>query len=94
MNVSALSITEITKLILSIKASLDGVFGHSFRLFKVDIASDLLQLAKVSHVFDQLIVRAVEAGVDVDFVLVHLERLLKSGRGVPLLSFFVIYLEI
>ena len=38
------------------------------------------------HVFDQLVVGAVEAGIDIDLILVHKERSLKCRSCISLLS--------
>lgn len=64
-----------TELILAVKTTLDGVLRHPLRFLEVDVPSDLLELAKVLHVPNKLVVRALEAGVDIDLILVH-----KEGR--------------
>ena len=94
LNVSALTVTKGAEQVTAIKTTLDGVFGHSLGLFEVDVAGDLLKFAEVLHVFDQLIVGAVEAGVDIDLILVHKERSLKCRSCISLLSLDVVNFEI
>ena len=81
-------------MVFAIEAALDRVLRHPLRLLEVDVPRDLLKLAKVLHVFYQLIVRAIEAGVDIDLVLVHKERRLQRRRGVPLLPLNMVDLEV
>lgn len=76
-DVGALSVAQRAEEAFAVEAALSRVLSHPLGLLKVNVASDFLELAKVGHIFDELVMRAVEASVDVDLVLVHVERRLQ-----------------
>ena len=53
-----------------------------------------MKFAKILHVLYQLIVRAVETGVDINLILMHEQWRLQRRRGVPLLALAVVDLEV
>lgn len=92
--VRTLSVTKRAEEVLAIEAAPSRVLCHPFGLLKVYVASNFLELGKILHIFDQLIMRTIKTGIDIDFVLMHVKWRLKGRGGVPLLSLTMIYFEI
>lgn len=93
-DVNALPITQRAKQILPIIASLGRVLRHSLGFVEVDVPRYLLQLTEILHIFNQLIMRTVEAGIDVYLILMHEKWRLQRRRSVPLLPLTMINLKV
>ena len=92
--VRTLSVTKRAEEVLAIESAPSRVFCHPLSLLKVYVASNFLELGKILHIFDQLIMRTIKASIDIDFVLMHVKWRLKGRGGIPLLSLAMIYIVI